>query len=191
MEIYNDILCVGIKDLEGVLSKDNLQALVKRGRIERVRRGCYNTPALYSLDSLPQRFRERIVADVSQLTMENGLARFLSILEMDRQALMYYDNYMLDGGWHLPVEKRLRYTNSACILNACRRLMASYRGNLGEFWTRAAAIISKMEFWPNSLPNNPRGLQQKYNAYIKEGYSSLISSRFCKNSSKAGKDSRR
>ena len=191
MEVCNNIRCVTVEDLEGVISYNTFKSLVQRGRVERVRRGCYDTPALYNADSFPSKYKAEIYRRFPDLAAQDEARPLLDKVVLDQVAAEFFETHLLDEstGTGLSGEKRTEYTNNASILNAFRDMLetsdsmhakTSHRPKKrGEFWADAARALPRIaDRWPNSLPQNARRLQEKYNQYIKEGYASLISKKF-------------
>ncbi len=61
MEYHNDTLCISHAELtDGILTASNLRKLVERGKTTQVQRGCYGTPALYAVESLPAKYQAEV-----------------------------------------------------------------------------------------------------------------------------------
>ena len=62
MEYYANTLCISHTELvsSGLMSKSNIDAMVRRNKLQQVRRGCYGTPALFAVDSLPLKYRTEV-----------------------------------------------------------------------------------------------------------------------------------
>lgn len=191
MEVCNNIRCVTVEDLEGVISYNTFKSLVQRGRVERVRRGCYDTPALYNADSFPQKYKVKIYRRFPDLAAQEEARPMLDKVVLDQAAVEFFEKHQVNEsiGKGLSDEKRAEYVNNASILNAFRDMLENSDGKhvrtshskigRGEFWKRAAKALPRIaDRWPNSLPQNARRLQEKYNLYIREGYASLISKKF-------------
>lgn len=191
MEVCNNIRCVTVEDLEGVISYNTFKSLVQRGRVERVRRGCYDTPALYNADSFPQKYKAEIYRRFPDLAAQEEARPMLDKVVLDQAAVEFFVKHQVNEsiGKGLSDEKRAEYANNASILNAFRDMLENSDGKhvrtshpkigRGEFWKRAAKALPRIaDRWPNSLPQNARRLQEKYNLYIREGYASLISKKF-------------
>lgn len=191
MEVCNNIRCVTVEDLEGVISYNTFKSLVQRGRVERVRRGCYDTPALYNADSFPQKYKVKIYRRFPDLAAQEEARPMLDKVVLDQAAVEFFEKHQVNEsiGKGLSDEKRAEYVNNASILNAFRDMLENSDGRhvrtshskigRGEFWKRAAKALPRIaDRWPNSLPQNARRLQEKYNLYIREGYASLISKKF-------------
>lgn len=191
MEICNNIRCVSADELEGIVSYNTIRVLVQRGRVERVRRGCYDTPALYNADSFPQKYKVEIYRRFPDLAAQEEARPMLDKVALDQAAVVFFEDYRRNESDKkgLSDEKRAEYVNNASILNAFRDMLENSDGKhvrtshskigRGEFWKRAAKALPRIaDRWPNSLPQNARRLQEKYNLYIREGYASLISKKF-------------
>ena len=191
MEVCNNIRCVSAEELEGIVSYNTIRVLVQRGRVERVRRGCYDTPALYNADSFPQKYKVEIYRRFPDLAAQEEARPMLDKVALDQAAVVFFEDYRRNESDKkgLSDEKRVEYVNNASILNAFRDMLENSDGKhvrtshpkigRGEFWKRAAKALPRIaDRWPNSLPQNARRLQEKYNLYIREGYASLISKKF-------------
>lgn len=176
MEICNNIRCVTVEDLEGVISYNTFKSLVQRGRVERVRRGCYDTPALYNADSFPQKYKVEIYRRFPDLAAQEEARPMLDKVVLDQAAVEFFVKHQVNEsiGKGLSDEKRVEYVNNASILNAFRDMLetsdsmhakTSHRPKRrGEFWADAARALPRIaDRWPNSLPQNARRLQEKYN----------------------------
>ena len=62
MEYYKNILCVKASWLTDnkILTKHQYYHMSKRGQLRVIRRGCRNTPALVSYESLPERYKHSV-----------------------------------------------------------------------------------------------------------------------------------
>ena len=178
-------------DLEGIISYDALKKLVQRGRVERIQRGCLDTQAQYNADSFPQKYKVNIYRRFPDLAAQEEVRPMLDKVALDQAAVVFFEDYRRNESDKkgLSDEKRAEYVNNASILNAFRDMLENSDGKhvrtshpkigRGEFWKRAAKALPRIaDRWPNSLPQNARRLQEKYNLYIREGYASLISKKF-------------
>lgn len=168
------------------MSAGNLQKMSQRGKITRVRRGCNDTPALFAVDSLPLKYRVEVYRRYPDAQEKAESKPFMDSIEPDGKAMMYYGEYVLSDGRHLPTDKQVEYANNCAILNAFGRVIeesnshrirqSKPRLNKSEFWAKAAAALPRLsDEYPNSLPNNPRRLGMKYNEYKRDGYEVMIS----------------
>ena len=194
MELYNDTLCATHAELtDGIMSNDVLMYYCKKDAGLRVRRGCGSTPALYDISRLKAKYRAEVKRRFPDPEAQAKARAFIDTIVIDNAAAAYYEGVSIEGARGLSDEKRMLYTNSASILNACRaRLMEaaseqrkvgkSRRVKLSDFWAAVAAHLPRVaEIYPHVLPENPRVLQRKYNDYFKGGapnYEVLVSGKF-------------
>ncbi len=194
MEYYDNTLCISLAELnDGILTKPTLDYYVGKKQIRTVRRGCYGTPALYAVESLPAKYRAEVKRRYVDPEAQAKARAFIDTIVIDQRAVTYYESVSIDGARGLSDEKRMLYTNSASILNACRaKLMEaeaeqkkvgrSHRVKLSDFWAAVAAHLPRVaDIYPHSLPENPRVLQRKYQEYFRGGqpnYEVLVSGKF-------------
>lgn len=194
MEVYNNTLCISHSELtDGILTSTNLRKLVERGKAQQVQRACYGTPALYAVESLPAKYRAEVKRRYPDPEEQAKARAFIDTIVIDNAAAAYYEGVSIEGARGLSDEKRMLYTNSASILNACRATLMeaaaeqrkvgkSRRVKLSEFWAAVAEHLPRVaEIFPHVLPENPRVLQRKYNDYFKGGapnYEVLVSGKF-------------
>lgn len=194
MEYLNNTLCISHSELiDGIMTIDILKNLNRQNRVNRVQRGCYGTPALYAVESLPAKYRAEVKRRYIDPEAQAKARAFIDTIVIDQAAATYYEDYIVDGKRGLKTETRTLYTNSASILNACRaRLMEaaaeqrkvgrSRRVKMSDFWAAVAAHLPRVaDIYPHSLPENPRVLQRKYQEFFKGGephYEVLISRKF-------------
>ncbi len=191
MEYYNGTLCISHAELtDGLITSENIRQLAQRGRIKRVRRACYETPALFAVDSLPIKYKVEVYRRYPDLKAQAQEKPLLDTIDPDPKALDYYETYELTDGRHLPYEKQQEYSNNAAILNAFKQLLDTARNlriknrdksriKKKEFWANVSKVLPRLQDkYPHSLPENAVRLQQKYNLYLKGGYETLISNKF-------------
>lgn len=193
---YNNILCVEAgslyKDL-GVLTKYNYDRLLQRGFLNVVRRGCRYTPALVEYESIPERFKKEIVKAIGDPYQRVKHSKFQDNLKPDPEAAQFYSNYKLADGRNLPEDNQRQYTAEAEIFNTINKLVGSAsarRKALGGtnkgIWQKVVEVVHSIDKtkYPHNLPTNERRLKQKYTAFVKEGYQSLVSRKFGNNNSR-------
>ena len=123
--LYKNILVVE----SSILSKNELDYMRKTGRINIVRRGCRNTTALISYDSLPTHIQERV-------KKETGVKDpYKEVYQKERKALLeryiehnaatsdWFEDYRLPNGKHLPSERQTEYYNNAIVLEAIDKML--------------------------------------------------------------------
>lgn len=198
MEYYNNTLCIEAGWLidQGVLSKPNYDKLTrihpkkKESVVKVVRRGCLTSPALVAYDSLPERFKKKVrvlVGDPYKAATKSSLADYIT---PDEKARVFFRDYLMDNGDHLPEDSQNEYTRNAEILNAIHFIITdrtaqrkTINGKLSGAWAKfAEAILSldkttfkhslppypKFDEKGDQLPLSPSGwrkLQDKYSRY--------------------------
>ena len=190
MEYYGNTLCITHTELTaGIVSHDGLAKLCQRGKVERLRRGCNGTPALFAVESLPLKYRTEVYRRYPDLKEAAESKPFVEQIESDGSAMQFYAEYVLADGRHLSNEKQTEYANNCAIMNAYGQCIAKANSHrirqskpklkLGEFWKKAAAALPRIsDAWPNSLPQNARRLHMKYNEYRKQGAVVFISKKY-------------
>lgn len=191
MEYYNNIQAVTYNDISDIMPLGTLKSCVHRGNVTKLRRACYDNPALYSVESFPLKYRKAIKEKFSEEMKEDATTKLLDAEEIktDMQAVKFYSEYVLTDGRHLPSDKQTEYTNNASILNRCKEIYqiscerrnrtSGTRIKKGEFWKKVSDKLPKLqEDFPNSLPTDTMRLQKKYNDYQKRGYEAMISGKF-------------
>lgn len=190
MEYYENILCISHTELvNGIMADYTIKNLRRARKIDQVRRGCNGTPALFSVDSLPLKYKTEVYKRYPDFEEQAQSKPFLENIVPDGNAIDNYAGYVLPNGRNLDPEKQAEYANDCAIMNAFRdRIMKSNshrarqskpRLKQGEFWKRAAAALPRIgEEWPNGLPQNARSLQRKYQAYMRDGWTCFISGKF-------------
>lgn len=197
MEYQENTICMTSQELSGIISDDLLRQLASRKKVRKVRRGCFGTPALYDIDTLPYEYKIKVYERYPDLEEKETSTPFVEEVVLDTEAVAYYESYQLEDGRRLPLDKQAEYANNASILNAfdrkiqvadgVRQSQSQPRLPRTKFWNDATAALRRIEAagWSHSLPEQPRTLQRKYNLYKKGGYEALISGKWAnKNSAK-------
>lgn len=202
MENHNSILCATYGDLAGIMTAKAIQHRVQRGKIKQVRRACIGTPALFAVDSLPFKYKKEVYRRFPDMKAQAESKPFVESIEPDGAALDFYQKYELGDSKHLPTNKQNEYSNNAAILNAFRMVLersnsqrtkqSHKRINKTEFWRKAAQALPRIaDTLPNSLPENPRRLQEKFNQYLREGYTALVTGKYgTRNAAKINDDTK-
>lgn len=194
MEYCDGILCATHAELtDGIMTNAALMHACQRDKDLRVRRGCNGVSALYDINRLSAEYRTEAKRRHAATEAQAKARAFIDIIVIDQRAATYYEGVSIEGARGLSDEKRMLYTNSASILNACRvKLMEaeaeqkkvgkSRRVKMSDFWAAVAAHLPRVaDIYPHSLPENPRVLQRKYQEYFRGGqpnYEVLISGKF-------------
>lgn len=189
MEYYNNIPAVEYTDISNIICVGTFNSLCSRGQIERLRRAHYRYSALYRVDSFPLKYRKLIEEKFKEEMQESAVQHGLDNINEDMQAVMYYSEYTLTDGRHLPADKQMEYVNNASILNRCKEMIemsnqmrartSGSKLKKGEFWKEVSKKLPDLyNDYPHSLPMNTMRLQKKFNDYQKRGYEALISGKF-------------
>lgn len=187
MEYYGDRLCISMRDLVagGIMSEPNYKQLAARGRFDVVRRGggaagCY---ALVAVDSLPQRYQDKVkevYPGGAQARLEGWIK---SNYEVDQQATAFFFSKE-KCGVALPREKAQEYITNASVLNTCIKLYerAATAQKLfgGKYdWSMMATTIEILrKHFGHTLPASTLRFRKKVNDYKANGYACLISGKF-------------
>lgn len=190
METINGTICISHAELTGrIITTANLNNLVRRGQVQQVRKGGNGREALFSVESLPLKWRTEVYKRYPDLQEQAESREFVDTVEPDGAAFDYFQSYVLSDGRHLPEDKVLEYASNAAIMNAFRRCWdahVSKRQKSGkkataakDFWQRAAAALPRLaDSFPHSLPGSARRLQMKFAEYVAEGYDCFISGKY-------------
>ena len=191
MELYNNVLAVEASWLfeENVITKPNYDYLSSKKKINVLRRGCLNTPALVSYDSLPERFKKTVRVRIGDrnpydVVRANLLEKYI---QHDAGLTEFFETYKLGDGRNLPKKTRNEYYINAIVLKAIGKLLEEKRiiraakgKRLKINWTELAEGVQEIDRskYPHTLPVNDRRLEDKYRRYKTEGEMSLIHKNF-------------
>lgn len=195
MEYYNNIQAVTYDEVSDIISFNCLKKQAQRGNVVKLRRACYDKPALYRVDSFPLKYRNLIEEKFKDEMQEIPVQKGLDNIKEDMQAVMYYSEYTLQDGRHLPADKQMEYVNNASILNRCKEMIdksnqmrsrtSGSKLKKGDFWKEVSSKLPDLyDDFPHSLPMNTMRLQKKFNDYQKRGYEALISGKFMNRNNK-------
>lgn len=197
--LYNNTLVVTFAELRAgdnpIMSNSYYKNNSKE--LHTVRRGTYQTPALYSYDSLPpdikQKFIDRLGYDPEKqeeprAEEQKEIQAIGYEITMDWQAKDFFDAFAYeDTGEGLADDHKVMYTNDASILNAWMRQYNSryatirncggstaqlMQQELAYYRNHAEAIALK---FPNTLPLSNKRFRERLKNYQDEGYKALIS----------------
>lgn len=187
MEYYGNILCISMRDLVdgGIMSESNYKQLASRGRFDVVRRGggaagCY---ALVAVDSLPQRYQDKVnevYPGGKQARLEGWIK---SNYETDHRAAAYFGSPK-ECGMTLALDKSREYTVNASVLNTCVKLYERAStaqklfGGRYDWKEMARAIETLRKHFGHTLPTSTLRFRKKVNDYKANGYACLISGKF-------------
>lgn len=187
MEIYNGVLCISGAELiqspqnpAGIMPAGTYKSLSYRNQLRVMRRGCWDTPALIAVDSLPGKYRH-LIADnrnAQKLAPQNTTPDTGYNIEIDYTAEAFFQGYINpQTGKHLPEKSIYEYTNGAQVLNsiiarygervAARRRMGASIKNVRseeiERYLKHASTIAGQ--YPNQLPISRR-IIETLSAYL-------------------------
>ena len=193
MELYNGKYCISHAELTaGIISADMIKWYKRSGKIDQVQLGGNGREALYVVDSLPTKYRIEVYKRYPDLQAQAESREFIDRITLDPYAVQFYSEYRIDAVRGLSDDKQLEYVHNASILAAFREVLSRSdsqhlklsrpKVRRGEFWARAAKALPRIaDRFPNSLPENARRLQEKYNEFFKSGkanYEVLVSGKF-------------
>ncbi len=196
-EMYNNILVVE----SSAMSYSELRYLRRTKQINIVRRGCRNTTALITYDSLPSHIQERVkeqtgVKNPYQEACKKVRTTLLEqYIEHNAAVSEWFEDYILPNGKHLPVDRQREYYNNAIILDAIDKMLdnkRAIRASKGKAlkinWQELSEGVAMLDNdkYPHTLPFNERRLQDALNAYTgkkadrygRTGNESLISRKY-------------
>ncbi|MFK5855411.1 MAG: hypothetical protein QM503_04710 [Bacteroidota bacterium] len=184
MEYYQNTIAIPASSLIGtVFTRENYKLLSHRGKINILRRGCRNTPALVEYESMPERFKQDVrdkLGDPNKI-LKNDL--FTSYIEFDNEAHDYFSAFRKPDGKPLDQIKQDEYRANAEIYAAITSFVSEvqgYRrargGNTKGIWQRVVDAVNNLDSskYPHSIPGNARSLERKLKKYKTDGYATLI-----------------
>lgn len=187
MEIYQETLCISHEELTSgeIVTKAALETMVRRGKVRRMRRGCYGQSALYAVESLPLKYRIEVYHRHPDLVEQAESRPFIDNIEEDVRARLFYADFQLPDGRHLPTEKQEELTANCSIFGAFQRVMeradshrirqSKHRLCKTEFWRKASAALPRIaDRIRHSLPESPKRLAEKYARWCEEGPACFI-----------------
>jgi len=197
LETIDNRLCIQASALIecGIMSKSNYDYHVRSGNLVVRQRACKGRVAMVDLPSMPDRFKrpvyERWRADIENFQTGRLLQKYI---EDDKDAMEFFSKYVTSSGGTLKQEQIIEYYNNAIVLNAVQTLLNKRRsshkslGNnkRGGTWETLSKEVGEVDrkLYPHTLPENFRRLQEKYNNYIRDGYSILIHGNFANNNAR-------
>lgn len=193
VQYYNNTLALEASWLveQDIVSESNYKQLQMRNKIHVLRRGCMNTPALVAYDSMPERFKRRVVEVIGKspydLVKTNQLQ---AMIEDNAELSQYFDTYKIADGRFIPQNTRHEYYINAIILDAIHRLLTDKKAKksalghkMKRAWEQINEAVAELDRtrYPHSLPANARRLEDKYKKYRSEGPECLIHKNFANN----------
>lgn len=194
MEYFNDKLCITMSDWEAAgLTYSQYENDKRNGFLRVARHGGYGRLLLIDFDSIMKNDRRNaIIAKHGDPRKSAEGKKLQDSIVIDSNAIEFYSNYTLGDGRFLPEGNASTYAINASILNALvikfnesrtvRR--AKGKGDNKKFFEKAITAIENLTGYEHSLPKNYRHLQRIYKEYVENGYSALISGKFCNDNSR-------
>lgn len=195
MIYHNNILCLSYAELTDgdpadpdtkqrpVMSVATYRNLQTRGQIEIVRRGCFGQSALVAYRSLPERYKQKVVArygDPERMAPQSSLR---DLYTRDMQAELFFRRYTTDGVAPLKEEARQVYVANASVLNTLLELSAKRTAAIRLRGGSTGRVLRELSEELNAvqdelgckLPRNVRALKRTIEAYREGGYEALVS----------------
>jgi hypothetical protein len=182
---------------EAGLTYDQLRRQVRNGNIITERAG-KGKPLTINLNSVPTKYFAKI--EKSMPSEREKIASILTdAIEPDEKALSFYSNYALADGRSLPDNYIREYTTNAQVFNALINIKAKQEKAmkaLGKkpkafFQQAAESLLAAQDEIGHTIPcANKKGepnstvLKRKFDLYVADGYSALISKKFCNDNSR-------
>ena len=196
IEYYNNTLAVEANWLieSGIMSESQYAKMCQRHQLNVVRRGCRNTPALVGYEAMPDKFKREVDRELRrnpyELAKENLLQK---LIHDDVRISVFFEEYVLADGRHLPLTTQREYYSNAIVLKACHEFSISKRmhnNKTQKVWEKLRELVSTLDRtrYPHNLPDNARRLQEKCKQYIVEGDVSLIHKNFLNKNSASVKE---
>ena len=193
MQVYNNILCVSYSEIvPSIYSLDALRKAIERGKINRIRRASFETPALIEVASLPEKIqsklREKYGSDFAKAADTDTLEGFYSL---SQDALDFYRSWRTADGTRLSEKLIEEYTINASVLTALRKYynyrftyIKSRGGSVSGLWKNISAIVSCLRpKISHTLPENHRRLKQKLEEFEQRGFAALVSGKISNSNS--------
>jgi len=197
LETIDNRLCIQASALieSGIMSKSNYDYHVRSGNLVVRQRACKGRVAMVDLSSMPERFKRPVYnlwrEDIEYFQTGRLLQKYI---EEDNEAMAFFTKYVTPSGGPLKPEQIIEYYNNAVVLNAVQVLLNKRRSSRkslsnnkrGGTWETMSKEVGEVDrkLYPHTLPENHRRLQEKFNNYIKNGYSVLIHGNFANNNAR-------
>lgn len=183
MEYYGDRFCISMRELVdgGIMSESNYKQLASRGRIDVVRRGggakgCY---ALVAVDSLPQRFLDKV-----NLSMLSPFSQWIKAnYALNQQALLFYLDYNLCGK-KIKSRDAISLAVNASLLNLLLEIKKNHNVSNRVFggkinWDIISEFLkTNQSRYGHTLPLSRTRLFERLRMYQRFGLSALISRKY-------------
>lgn len=163
-----------------LVTYDNYKKMCTRGKVVKLRAGKgRDNHALVDLEYLPSDFKKAIYAKFPNPKKIAETNAFSDFIKEDIEAVSFFTALSKTKG--LTAKHITRHSNEAAILNGFKTkfegiLKHSSKGaSTRGFWKKAVGVLDGLQQqWPHKLPKSENRLREKYERYIKYGYSSLL-----------------
>ncbi|WP_435135794.1 hypothetical protein [Formosa sp. A9] len=192
-EIYKNTVCVDQEVFYNhlsILSYDNFQKWVQRGKLNRIRTKGNGRTGLIEFDSIAEDLKQLIIKALGNPYLQEDRETFTEQLTTDQDAIDFYKTFTYDNGLGITNKKQAQYICEAEILSLYHDIVVNYeakckaqrkKANKGRLKEKLVSIITdlKTECYPNTqtkryphrLPANWRALDRKlYGTKDKEGF---------------------
>jgi hypothetical protein len=186
MEYYEGRWCITMHELVegGVMSEANYKRMARENRLKIARPGKGpGNYALVTVESLPDRFKERVYRAYPQGDRQMLDSWVRSNYELDQGAVVFF-NDLERTGVGLSEERKHEYIVNASVLNCCIKLhdngvLINKLMGRGYDWEMMAATIESLRRQVgHTLPTSTLRFRKKVAEYRREGYGCLISGKF-------------
>lgn len=182
--IVNGTLVISVNDwCEAGLTESQYKHDLERGHLRIFRRGTKGN-TLIDVRSISRIDRLNVIEDTyGKIEADTAKTGFKAVLP-DQAAAAFYVEYRDESGKALTGERRVLYTNGARLMNtlvSIRQAQVAARARGGErkkmkdWWKECVEFVKEnSERYPNVLPLNARRFKEKFDEYVREGYSALV-----------------
>jgi len=175
----NTILCLEYAELVPlIISSDAYKWSKKRGKLTTHGRGGNGNKVLIEFESLPQKYKERVIEHYGNPYEYVAQQPILSLISFDKKAHDFYSGFILPNGLHLPDKYVERYTTNANWLNMIIHLTTDKKAlkndlniSVTSFWDIVTRMIKTRNV---KLPSSEKRLKENIKEYQQDGYRSLI-----------------
>lgn len=180
MTYYQSTFCCTAKEFINVSSEATYKNMLRRNKINRVRRGCRGNEALIEFNSLPEKYQQRILGLNNTTIVFNEEKNFANEILLDFDAVVAFNLCEVNGS-QLKRNIQVLLTNEASILNALKKRYRNHslrfstpKGN-ANFWKNTANTLQDIHSeWQHRLPKKPYELREVFFNYCEKGYESLM-----------------
>lgn len=171
METVKGTICISYSELTGgIITASNLKAMVRRGKINQIRRGGNGRTALYDIESLPMKVQVEVFRRYG-----NPFIVSLGEITPKPADVAYYSCIELPNGKKLPHEYVEKYSYGCAVLSRCMELYTTKKAT----WEKLAEAVKGLpDKYKCCLPKSAQVLRLKALKYINEGPICLISLKF-------------